>query len=106
MQKYREHQLTAQLKCVMHAAEELLEAFPNPTGLRSVENLRQEVELLHTLLYCPFCGVDELAFPDHVEKCPHCGGKLHWMLDTARCEDCEHIVVPMMEETLLESESE
>lgn len=106
MQKFEEHQIVSQLKCVFHAAGKMLDAFPGPTGLNEIENLRYEVEQLRGMLYCPICGVDQLAFPDHIEACPKCNGLLHWTLDAARCENCDYVLVERIEPALLESDSE
>lgn len=106
MATFQEHQIISQLKVVFHGTEKLLEAFPEPTGLTPVEDLRQEVATLRGMLYCPACGTDRLAFPEHTAKCPRCGGVLHWSLDAGRCENCDYSDTLNIEENLLESEIE
>lgn len=106
MATFQEHQIISQLKVVFHGTEKLLQALPGPTDPGEVEKLRHEVDTLRATLYCPICGTDRLAFPEHTSKCPNCGGLLHWSLDSGRCEDCDYAAALNIEDNLLESVSE
>ena len=41
---------------------------------------------------CSFCGIDLDEFPDHVEQCPECDGRLHVGEDGAACSGADILI--------------
>ena len=51
---------------------------------------------------CSFCGTDSDEFPEHIEECPECGGKLHVGEDGAVCEGCGYSAFEVYSEGITE----
>lgn len=47
---------------------------------------------------CSFCGTNLAEFPDHIDICPECGGRLHVGEDAATCENCDFAAFESYEE--------